>query len=90
MLSTYKAILRGNRVEWRGDVDAHVATDQAIVVHITILDEPLVLTDTRDQGRRMAEILGRLAKLRTFSDVVDPAQWEREVRQERTLPGRET
>jgi hypothetical protein len=41
-----------------------------------------------DQGRRMAAALERLAQLETRSLPSDPVAWEREVREDRKLPGR--
>ena len=41
MLPTYKAILRGNHVEWLGDGDQQPALDDPVAVNITILDEPV-------------------------------------------------
>jgi hypothetical protein len=37
----------------------------------------------------MAALLEKLAKRRTFSTIPDPVKWQREIRQDRVLPGRE-
>jgi antitoxin (DNA-binding transcriptional repressor) of toxin-antitoxin stability system len=42
-----------------------------------------------DRGLEMAEILERLAAHRPFADMEDPVAWQREVRLDRPLPGRE-
>ena len=89
MLPTYKAILRGNHVEWCGDVDHHIAVDHPVAVHITILDDPVVTTGVVSQGKLMATALERLAEIHALADVADPAVWEREIRQDRVLPGRQ-
>lgn len=91
MLPTYKTILRGNRLEWRGSVRQYLPTDRPVAVHVTVLDEPLVDVDAgeKGQGARMAAALERLAEIHALVDIDDAATWEREARQERPLPGRD-
>lgn len=40
------------------------------------------------QGKRMAAALEKLAALNTFSEISDPVEWQREQRQDRSLPDR--
>jgi hypothetical protein len=54
MLNTYKAILRGNHLEWNEDTPDHLTQKDAVVVHVTILDEPVVPSVVTQQGQRMA------------------------------------
>ncbi len=91
ILPTYKAILRGDRLEWRGSSRQHPPTDRPIAVHVTLLDEPLSEAGNHenDQGTRMAAALERLAELRALAGLDDAAAWERSMRQERVLPGRD-
>lgn len=91
ILPTYKAILRGNRLEWRGSVRQHPPTDRPMAVYVTVLDEPLgeVNAHEEGQGARMAAALERLAEIHALADIDDAAAWEREARQERVLPDRE-
>jgi len=85
MLRTYKAILHGDHVEW---LDKPPEQTQPVPVHITpLLDVPL--EPARERGRVMAEALDALASRGTFAAITDPVAWQREVRQERTLPARE-
>jgi hypothetical protein len=37
----------------------------------------------------MAALLEKLAERRTFAAITDLVRWQRELRQERTLPGRD-
>ena len=41
------------------------------------------------QGRRMAAVLQRMADRNALSHIDDPAAWQREIRKDRPLPGRE-
>jgi hypothetical protein len=45
--------------------------------------------DKTERGRRVAAILKELADLGTFSNVKDPVQWQRRIREDRPLPGRD-
>jgi hypothetical protein len=90
MLNTYKAILRGNHLEWDGDAPDHLAPEDEVVVYVTILDEPAVTSAVTQQGQRMAAALEQLAAINALPDLTDPVAWEREIRQDRPLPDRET
>ena len=41
-LTTYRAILRGNRLEWSGNERQHPPPDRPVAVYVTVLDEPVV------------------------------------------------
>jgi hypothetical protein len=90
MIPTYKAILRGNHLEWRGDIRKHIPTDRAVTVYVTFVDD--LPGDSEEtvgkQGAAMADALTRLAESDAMADISDAAAWEREARQERELPGR--
>ena len=76
-------------MEWLSDQPKNLSADQTVTVHVTILNEPRP-TIKKQQGRRIAAALEKLAKLSSSVRSVDALQWERELRQERTLPGRES
>jgi hypothetical protein len=84
MLPTYPAYLRDNRLEWTGE--SPPATDRPIPVHVTLLAPNATPIE---QGRRMAEALEKLATS-ALAQIEDPQAWEREQREERELPGRES
>lgn len=99
MQSIYKAILRGDRIEWEDDVPEQIRTQAALTVFVTIPDQPDAADDTR--GLRMAEALGsvlndlrhyqalkRLALNGGVASIPDASQWQRERREDRDLPGR--
>ena len=89
MLQTYKAILRGNHLEWSGDAPDHLEEEQTVEVHVTLLKEAGASPAVVARGTKMADALERLAALNVFSDISDPAAWQREQRQERALPDRD-
>lgn len=84
MRTSYKAVLRGNQLEWSDEAPHSLPKDQPVRVSVTILES------SASQGQRMAEALAELARLNAMADVTDPAAWERQQRQDRTLPGRDS
>lgn len=87
MRNTYKAVLRGDRLEWSGDAPDDIHPDQTVAVRVTVLDEdPATLAA---DGELMTAALEQLAASRSLSDLTDPVAWERETRRERPLPGRD-
>ena len=86
MQSMYKAILRGDRIEWEDDVPEDIRSKAALTVIVTILDQSVVANDAR--GPRMAQALERLAAIGGVASITDPSQWQREQRQDCDLPGR--
>ena len=89
MLTTYKAILRGDRLEWSSNAPAPLKPDQAVAVHVTILDEVIEPETLLAQGERMAAALAKLAALEIRAESIEPLAWERELRQDRVLPERD-
>ena len=41
-----------------------------------------------ERGKRIKAALQNLAELNAFADIVDPVAWQKQVRQDRSLPGR--
>ena len=81
---TYRAILRGDRLEWTDPGPVDLNAEQP--VEVTILDEP---DQTANRRKRMAEALEKLAASDAFSEISDPSEWQREIRKDRPLPGRD-
>ena len=84
MSESYRAILKGNQLEWTDDVPSDLPSEQP--VEVIILDGPDGIVDRR---RRMAEALENLAAADAFSEISDPVEWQREIREDRPLPGRD-
>ncbi len=86
MLSTYQAILRGEAIEWLADKPDHLKPDQAVPVYVTVLNDTTLMMAHR--GLRMAAALDQLSQVQGEIASLDPLKYERELRQERDLPGR--
>ena len=84
MADSYRALLKGDRLEWTDGEPRHLASEQP--VEVTILDQPNRIAERR---RLMAEALENLADADAFSEISDPVEWQREIRKDRPLPGRE-
>jgi hypothetical protein len=86
MESIYKAILRGDRIEWKEDVPEQILNQAALTVFVTIPNQPVVAHEV--SGTRMAETLEWLAASGGPASINDALQWQHEQRQDRDLPGR--
>ncbi|WP_341527006.1 hypothetical protein WKK05_31505 [Nostoc sp. UHCC 0302] len=84
MLRTFRAWLKGSRLEWIDQVPEF--GEQLIQVQVTVLEKEPVL-DNKIRGRRMAQVLENLAASQAMTDV-DPVVWQQETCKDRSLPGR--
>ena len=89
MLQTYKAILKGDRLEWSGDAPEQVSAEQGIEVYVIILRDAGVASEPTSDGKAMAEALAKIAASGSLSEFPGPANWQREQRRDRELPGRD-
>lgn len=85
MRAAYRAVLRGNRLEWRDEKPEDLSPDRAVEVSVTVLDTP----SSPARGAAMAAALEGLAAAGGPRSFGDAAGWERDTREERVLPGRE-
>jgi hypothetical protein len=86
-MRTYRALLRGDHLEWLEEKPAS-QTDAPLRVHVTVLELESP-SEVYARGHAMAALLEKLAERRTFSTIPDPVKWQRELRRDRVLPGRE-
>jgi len=84
MVRTYKALLRGNSLEWIGEAPersedypnyrrGHCLERAMPQRHVHAADE-------------MAAILEKLVESGVVLDITDPVAWQRDIRQDRPLP----
>ena len=85
-MRTYRALLHRDRLEWLEDAPES-QTDAPLRVHVTVLEQAPP-AEVHALGHAMAAILEKLAERRTFSEIIDPVRRQRELRQDRVLPGR--
>ncbi len=88
--ATYRAVLKGDRLEWRGESPPEIARERAVPVDVTVLrDERFSASRAADTGEKMAAALEKLAASGAVAGIEDPVAWQREVRRDRRLPGRD-
>ena len=90
MRSTYRAVLIGNRLEWRDEEPPSLTPDRGVEVYVTILDTSVSPDADETRGAAMAAALEQLAAAGGPQRFGDAGEWERETREERALPGRES
>ena len=85
MKRAYKAILRADRVEWLNG-----APDEQgpLLVEITVTKE-LDPDEEAILSKPVSQLFQELADMGAFSEIEDPVAWQREIRKDRPLPGRE-
>ncbi len=84
MTTTYQGTLDGDRIVWDGPAPA---AGQKLRVQVTVV-EPNQMSDA-ERRRRMLEALEALAALPERSFPADAVAWQRDIRNDRPLPGRE-
>lgn len=84
MLRVYRAILRGDRVQW---IDQPPKKQRPIPVHITLIQNEPNISHTR--GESMASALENLAHQGGLKHIVDPTAWQKQIREDKPLMGRD-
>ena len=79
---TFRAILQGSQITW---VDPPPNLPDNAEVSITVTQPT---PRTHSQGEAMAAALEKLAQRNTFKGI-DAVAWQREIRQDKPLHGRE-
>jgi heat shock protein HspQ len=103
MLQTFEARLKGNQLEWVDEIPKQTKNHQPISVYVILREAELakesdilrkqrIVAETEDEcrlrGQEMAKILQKIAET-GGTNIDDPVAWQREIRQDRSLPGRE-
>jgi len=50
--------------------------------------QQLIKISVADRRQRIKKSLTQLARMKVFSDITDPVEWQRQIRNDRSLPGR--
>lgn len=84
---TYDATVKGDHINWDNGSPHELSDGRTIRIRAIVIEaEPTNSPQTR--GQRMAAALRELAKSDPFAGI-DPVEWQREIRKDRPLPGRE-
>ena len=86
MLPTYRAVLRGDRLEWQDEVPEQAVNQERLDIIVTIVSNSP--SDRESRGQRMARALEGLAQKGGLPTIANAADWQRDQRDERLLPGR--
>ena len=93
MTRTYSALLRGDRLEWTGDHPGVADPERPIAVTVVVDDTAAVPLQTEGEAERWKNAvaaLKRIAERGTLAaEIPDPVAWQREIRKDRPLIGRE-
>lgn len=85
MSQSYRAILRGDRLEW---LEASPGSDGPLNVDVIVQDKAAPGRE-RSDGAAMAAALEEVAASPVYRKREDPVRWQRMVREDRPLPGRD-
>lgn len=88
MINSYRARITAEHIDWLGMPPVGLKRCKGVDVEISILSGSAQPGAAR-QGKKLADILSKLAALDATSEISDPVSWQRDLRTERTLPGRE-
>lgn len=87
MLEKYRATIHGDRIEWDGEAPKDLTQAASIKVDVTVVSAKPKLK--KPNGKKMAEALAKIAARGGITSIKDPVKWQREVRKDRPLPGRD-
>ncbi|HEX6749434.1 MAG TPA: hypothetical protein VF092_19215 [Longimicrobium sp.] len=85
MSQSYDAVLSGNCLEWRGRAPAD---DRPKAVKVIVPDDEDTAAPEERRGAALAA-LQEIASRGGIRSIPDPVAWQREVRKDRPLPGRD-
>ncbi|MEG4047457.1 hypothetical protein [Microcoleus sp. Pol17_C1] len=85
MQRIFEAILKGNVLEWANEVPTE--GERPVRVYVILQEERSTLS-AEFRRQRIVEILEKIAANNVFAEISDPVEWQRDLRQDRPLPGR--
>ena len=88
MLTTLKAVVHGDRIQWLEASEQTFPAEHPVVALITPLQEQAPAVPDQQRAERRLAALKNLASINAFSGIPDPLEWQREARNDRELPGR--
>ncbi len=88
MQTEYKAILTDDHLEWKGERPKSLVNGQPAEVVVVIPDDEADAVEIEMRRRRIAA-LRRIAASGGVPEIPDAVAWQREMREDRKMPGRE-
>ena len=88
MQTEYKAILTDDHLEWKGERPKFLVSGKPAEVVVVIPDDEADAVEMEMRRRRVAA-LRRIAAAGGVPEIPDAVAWQREMREDRKLPGRE-
>ena len=89
MLNTYKARLKGDHIEWAESPPPALNGGTTDVLVTVLGSHEADTADKAELRRRRVAALERIAARGGIKSIPDPVSWQREMREDRPLPGRE-
>jgi hypothetical protein len=86
MQRIFEAILKGNLLEWANEVPRQ--GERPVRVYVTLQEDRSTLS-AEFRRQKIVEILEKIAANNVFAEISDPVEWQRDLRQDRPLPGRD-
>jgi hypothetical protein len=86
MQRIFEAILKGNHLEWANEVPRQ--GDRPVRVYVTLQEDRSTLS-AEFRRQKIVEILEKIAANNVFAEISEPLEWQRDLRQDRPLPGRD-
>ena len=87
VLNTSEQDVCATRTSYRGLAGCMNGVEKARKVNLSSVEESKI-TEAKSDGAKMAEALEKLSKNKAFAGV-EPQKWQREIRQDRSLPHRD-
>ncbi|MGE0082954.1 MAG: hypothetical protein AB7S75_00895 [Desulfococcaceae bacterium] len=86
MLGTYQAVLKNNHLEWLDDFPFPEFQDREMEVLITVLcGKNFQSYLKRKRVELMAKYLERIAEIGGIKEILDPLEWQSEIRKDRDV-----
>lgn len=89
MLNTYKARLKGDHIEWAESPPPALNGGTTDVLVTVLGSHEAGTADKAELRRQRVAALERIAARGGIKSIPDPVAWQREMREDRPLPGRE-
>jgi len=86
MLTTLKATVRGDRIQWLEESQGVFPPNRPVQALVTPLEESIAMPSPDEQSQRRVAALKKLAGMSAFPGILDPVAWQRETRSDRDLP----